>query len=73
MITQEQFLALVAEILEVPADTVEIDADLEALGWDSLSDLGFIAAADERFGKSIDAEALAASETPANLYALLAS
>lgn len=72
MPSQEDFLALVAEILEVPADTVTIDADLEGLGWDSLSDLGFISAADERFGKTIDPERLAESETPADLYALVA-
>jgi acyl carrier protein len=63
--------ALVAEILEQPVETVSLDSDLEALGWDSLADLNLISIADERFGITVDPQALADSETPADLDALL--
>ncbi len=72
MVSQNEALDLVAEILEVPAGQVAADADLDELGWDSLSDLSFIAAADERYGVTIDPQRLAERETAADLVALLA-
>jgi acyl carrier protein len=63
---------LVAEILEEQVDSVELDSNLEMLGWDSLSDLTLISIADERFGVAIDPKALAEAETPADIAALLA-
>ena len=65
--------ALVAEILEQPIDAITLDSDLEELGWDSLADLSLIAIADERYGVAIDPQALADSETPADLAELLTS
>lgn len=65
-------LALVAEILEVPEEGVALDTDLEELGWDSLADLTLISIADERFGVTIDPQALADAETPADIAGLLA-
>ena len=65
--------ALVAEILEQPIESIALDADLEELGWDSLADLSLIAIADERYGVAIDPQALADSETPADLAELLTS
>ncbi|GAA2749647.1 acyl carrier protein [Amnibacterium kyonggiense] len=63
---------LVAEILEEEVGSVDLDSDLEVLGWDSLSDLTLISIADERFGVTIDPKALADAETPADIAALLA-
>ena len=67
------FLPLIEEILETETGTVEWDSNLEELGWDSLSDINFIAAADERYGAVIDPEKLATSTTPADLRDLVAS
>lgn len=67
----ESFLALIAEILEVEPGTVNLADNLEELGWDSLADLGFISAADERFSVTVDPEALAEAESPADLWRLL--
>lgn len=64
-------LALVEEILEVPAGTVDMTSNLEDLGWDSLSNLNFISIADDRFRRTIDPERLARSQTPKDLQALL--
>ena len=69
--TDESVLSLVEEILELERGTVSADDDLEELGWDSLSDLSFIAIADERFRVTIDPKQLAAVETPADLATLL--
>ena len=62
---------LVAEILEQPVDSIALDSNLEQLGWDSLADLNLISIADERFSITVDPKALADSETPADLAALL--
>lgn len=70
MLSQTELNQVVAEILEVPADQVHDDSDLELLGWDSLSNMTFISIADERYGSRIDTDGLAASETPAQLLRL---
>ena len=67
-----QVTELVAEILEREAASVGETDDLEALGWDSLSDLTFLSIADERYGRTIDSAALSGCETPADLAKLLA-
>ncbi|BDI21646.1 acyl carrier protein [Herbiconiux sp. L3-i23] len=71
MADRAQFLSFLEEILEAPGGSVAFESDLEELGWDSLSDLGFIAGVDERFGKTVDPERLAESETPNDLYTLV--
>lgn len=63
-----ELLELVAEILETEA--VELSDVLDDRGWDSLSNLTFIAEVDDRTGKSIDATALAQATTVADLLAL---
>ena len=65
----ESLLKLVAEILEI--DEVTLDADLEDLGWDSLSNLSFIADIDDATGITIDADQLAEAKTVADLKALV--
>lgn len=73
MSVQPDPIALVAEILELPLEAVSADSDLEVLGWDSLSNLEFIAIVDSRYHGTIDAAELAAAETPADLGTLLAA
>lgn len=70
MPTQAELNQVVAEVLEVPPAEVADDSDLEELGWDSLSNMTFISIADERYRTLIDPQALARSETPADLLAL---
>lgn len=65
----EDLLKLVATILEI--DEVTLDGDLEELGWDSLSNLSFIAEVDETTGVTIDADQLAEAKTVADLKALV--
>lgn len=70
--THDALIALVEEILEVPSGSVQLQHDLEELGWDSLADLNLISIADERHGVAIDPQALSQSRTPADLHALFA-
>lgn len=72
MITDEQLLAEVAEILEVEDEsTVTMDASLDELGWDSLCVLSFIGFADEKLGKTISGDALRDCQTVGDLRNLL--
>ena len=64
------FLDLVAEILEVGTDEVALTDELDAVGWDSLANISFIAEVDEAIGVSIDADELANAKTVADLHAL---
>ncbi len=68
---QAQFVSLVEEILEVPAGTVGMDDNLVEIDWDSLANISLIAEIDNRTGKTISPEGLAASTTVGDLYALL--
>lgn len=64
------FLQTVAGILEVEAEQVSMTSELDGLGWDSLSNISFIAEVDDRTGVTIDPDALAEAVTVADLYAL---
>ncbi len=66
---QQALVKLIAEILEV--DSVPSDGQLEDLGWDSLSNLSFIAEVDERFNVSLNATELAEATTVSDLIALV--
>lgn len=67
---EQTFLQLVADILETDVAEVSLDSDLDALGWDSLSNISFIAEIDERVGVTIDPDALADAKSVADLRAL---
>ena len=69
---EQTFLQLVADILEVDTSEVDLGGDLETLGWDSLSNISFIAEIDERVGVAVDPDALANAVTVADLRALAA-
>lgn len=68
---QGEFIALVEEILEVDAGTVSMTDRLEAIDWDSLSNISFIAEIDDRLNVSMEADRLAASSSVGDLYALV--
>lgn len=67
---EQTFLQLVADILEIDAADVDLSGDLDTLGWDSLSNISFIAEIDERVGVTIDPDALADAATVADLRTL---
>lgn len=67
---EKTFLQVVADILETDADQVALTSDLESLGWDSLSNISFIAEVDDRVGVTIDPDALAEASTVSDLFAL---
>lgn len=67
---EKALLELVAEILEIEVDEVALTDELDAVGWDSLANISFIAEVDEATGVTIDADELANAKTVADLHAL---
>jgi acyl carrier protein len=70
---KSEFLAMIEEILEVDAGSVLMDARLEDLGWDSLSDVSFIAEVDSALDMEVNANQLVKCETVADLMKLVES
>lgn len=70
---ENALLALVAEILETDVAEVSLNDELDALGWDSLANISFIAEVDEATGVTIDADDLAKAKTVADLHGLITS
>lgn len=68
---QAEFIQLVEDTIDVRSGTVSLEDRLSDIDWDSLADIIFIAAIDEKFGITLDAERLAASTTPRDLLALV--
>jgi acyl carrier protein len=68
---QSEFVALVAEILEVDPATVSLTDSLDDIDWDSLANISFIAEIDTRFNAQIDADELAKASTVADLKTLV--
>lgn len=68
---QEDFLAMIAEITELDSGSISMDSRLDALSWDSLCDISFIAGVDRMTGLEINADHLAQSKTVADLYRLV--
>ena len=68
---ENALLKIVAEILEVDVDEVSLSDELDAIGWDSLSNISFIAEVDTVAGITIDADALAEAAKVSDLQALV--
>lgn len=68
---QTEFLRIVTEILEVDAGSVALDDRLDDLGWDSLSNISFIAEVDTVAGVTVGADELAEAVTVADLHRLV--
>jgi acyl carrier protein len=62
---------LVAEVAEIDRDGLTRETLLAEIAWDSLAVVSFIAAADEKFGKTIAPKKLAACVSIADLAALI--
>ena len=71
--TKSEFLAMIEEILEIDAGSISLDAHLEDLGWDSLSDVSFIAEVDSALDMEVNANQLVKCETVADLMKLVES
>jgi acyl carrier protein len=70
--TKKDFLLRLDELLEQPAGTLSGAEELEALGWDSLKALEFLALVDETFeGYELPPEELVEAKTINDLVALL--
>lgn len=54
-----EFLQLLDELLELPANTLHGSEMLEDYGWSSIAAVGFMALADEHFGLEISSRRLA--------------
>ena len=69
--TTEEFLGQLAEILEMPGNSLRMEdklADLE--GWNSMAMMSFIALADEHFGKTLSPRQFAPCVTVGDLAKL---
>jgi len=67
-----EFIAAVAEILEVSADGLKGPEVLEDIGnWDSLSIISFVAMVDADLNKTVDPEKLKNARTLDDLAALV--
>lgn len=53
-----EFLTLAEELVEAEPNTLTLDDDLDDIGWDSMSNIEFIATVDTRLRLSVDAERL---------------
>lgn len=69
--TEESFIALIEEVLEVNPGTVSMGSTLESLDWDSLSNLSLIAQLDSEHKIIIGAQALQEALTVSDLFTLI--
>jgi len=68
----QQVIALIAAELEVPSSTLDANASVDTVPeWDSMAHLNICLAFQERFGLTLDLEAIAAATSVPALVALL--
>lgn len=68
---ESKLIEIIAKILVVDSATISQSSNLEALGWDSLSNLSFISEIDDQFNRQISAEKLGKAVTVDDLIQLL--
>lgn len=68
---RDDVLATIEDILEVPRGSVQLDAALDELDWDSLASISFIAALDQNFGLRVDPQSLSSATTVEQLLGLV--
>ncbi len=71
MATIDRVLDIVSEIVETDRALLQGTTALRDIPWDSLAVVGFIAAADEAFGKVLSPARVAACVTIADLAAVV--
>jgi acyl carrier protein len=62
---------MVAEIVQLDISSIEVATKLESIGWDSLSNLTFIAKIDEKLDQTLDADLISRAETVSDLFDLV--
>jgi len=67
------FLDLAHELVDADKGTLSLDDRLADVGWDSLSDIEFLARADAATGVPVDASRLSRCSTLRDVLALVAS
>lgn len=70
-VSKEDFLEMIAELLELPSGSLTGTEELESLGWDSLAVVGFLGLVDERFGVDVAPERIKTCVSVNDLAALL--
>jgi acyl carrier protein len=68
-----EFLSLAEELVEAEPSSLTLADDLESVGWDSLSNVEFIAQVDATCGITIDAQRLADCVTLGDVAGLAVS
>lgn len=71
--TEQAFIALIEEVLEVDPGIVFLGSILEELDWDSLSNLSLIAVLDSEHNITIGAQALQEAVTVNDLFTLISA
>lgn len=71
--TEESFIALIEEVLEVDPGTVSLGSTMEELDWDSLSNLSLIAVLDSEHNIAIGAQALQEAVSVNDLFTLISA
>lgn len=70
--SKEQFLAKLAEIMEMDGGLTGTEELSDLEGWDSMAVLSFIAMVDEETGKTVSVQNIANAKTVQGLYELVA-
>lgn len=71
--TEQSFITLIEEVLEVDPGIVSLRSTLEELDWDSLSNLSLIAVLDSEHNITIGAQALQEAVTVNDLFTLISA
>ena len=72
--SDERKIELIAEILDVEAETLTPETQLASMDeWDSIALLSFLAMMEDEFGKEIKGSIIKEQKTVANLMALMES
>jgi len=73
MITQNQLHHDLEEMLELDADTIKGNENLDEIAWDSMTVVMFIAMADQKYSVAVSPSKLADAKTVSDLYSLISN
>jgi len=68
MIEKSQFVADIERLVELKAGTLKGDERLDAVGWDSLAVVSFIAHMDSKYGISVAPDRIQGARTVEDLF-----
>jgi acyl carrier protein len=71
--SEEEFISLIEDVLEVQSGSIRLSNTLEEVDWDSLSNLTLISMLDQKYGLQIGAQRLQDAQTVEELYSLVSS